>query len=213
MYEARQLKHFINRQIGQDSKKSKKLSQTRISTAMIQRYEMGPNKKRTVNIYGKDGTIKSFEECLENKVSYKKGDDRRRGTETGTAAWKDWIKDLGTGNNATQIHVVNKKWGGLGGQNDGNIVPGSQKLNSNHLNEAENKFEQICFESQNTAICNCEYLCKVEPNYGDSIDLNCGEPKKYEDPQMTVTITKERKSDDPISISKGKGLEISTPTK
>lgn len=30
---------------------------------------------------------------------------------------------------------------------------------------------------------------------------------------MTVTITKERKSDDPISISKGNGLEISTPTK
>jgi len=94
------------------------------------------------------------------------------------------------GNNATQLHVVNARWGGLGGQKDKNIVPGTPAENSHHLHEAEKKFDEACFGSTAgaTAIQDAKYECSATPHYGQLVDVSGGS-KDFPDPALTVTIT------------------------
>ena len=81
--------------------------------------------------------------CTQNSVTLDTNDSliSDNGTATGTAAWKDWLKDAHLFSNgvhaATQCHVINQNFGGLGGSADGNIHPGSQTLNQNHKNGME----------------------------------------------------------------------------
>lgn len=67
----------------------------------------------------------------------------QKGTGTsGPAPWAGRLLDNGYNSrrNATRLHVINSNFGGLGGNNDNNLHPGSQQLNKNHLTQAENYF-------------------------------------------------------------------------
>lgn len=81
--------------------------------------------------------------CTQNSVTLDTNDRlvSGNGTATGTADWKDWLKDThpfpGGAHAATQCHVINQIFGGLGGSADGNIHPGSQTLNQNHKSGME----------------------------------------------------------------------------
>lgn len=75
----------------------------------IQRFQMGPSRYRTVKLVGMRGNC-SFNECVYNSVEYKIGDGRQNGTMTQyPAAWNRWIKNTNGRNNATQLHVVNRR--------------------------------------------------------------------------------------------------------
>lgn len=68
----------------------------------------------------------------------------QKGTGTsGPAPWAGRLLDNGYNSrrNATRLHVINSNFGGLGGNNDNNLHPGSQQLNKNHLTQAENYFK------------------------------------------------------------------------
>jgi len=145
---------------------------------------------RDVTVKGKNKSV-SFEECSYNSVEYKKNDPKNdEGTGTGTADWAGWLTSNSTKNNATQMHVVNRRWGGKGGAKDGNIFPGSPAENSHHLHEAEHKFDEVCFggTSGKTAIANCKYECSATPVYGQTVDVSNGD-KAVADAKVSVTIT------------------------
>jgi len=163
------------------------------STA-IQRYAMGTGTNRTVTVTGSSKS-RSFQECTYNWVEYKSG-DKIAGTGTPTttpAAWATWLVNQSNGNNATQLHVVNKRWGGLGGTGDGNIVPGTPAENSHHLHQGERDFDLACFGTKSpgssaTAQQYAKYECTVAPAYGTAINVSGG-PVDVADPAMSVKIT------------------------
>jgi len=164
------------------------------SEETIQRYSLGIGKTRNVTVSGKAKT-KTFEECYYNFVEYKLGDPRgSNGTGTKSpAAWAGWLVNKKNGNNATQLHVVNQRWGGLGGSDDKNIVPGTPAENSHHLHEAEKKFDLACFGTTSpgpnaTAIQDAKYECLVTPTYGQNVDVSTGSVDTG-DPQINVNIT------------------------
>jgi hypothetical protein len=134
----------------------------------IQLYQY--KKGNTMNITLNSGTTnnsKTFEICTGNQVSYDKGDQRRMGTGTGKADWQGWLIDTGTSNNATQLHVVNQEWGGLGGTADGNIGPGSQQLNGYHKGP-EAKYKNL-FDKNGIAKYDMTYDCIFDYNKGDGL--------------------------------------------
>ena len=68
-----------------------------------------------------------------------------KGTGTsGKAPWAGRLLDQGyqKPRNATRLHVINSNFGGPGGTYEGNLHPGSQRLNKNDLDYAENKFKE-----------------------------------------------------------------------
>lgn len=155
----------------------------------IQRFQMGPSRYRTVNLVGMRENC-NFNECVYNSVEYRIGDIRRNGTMTQSpAAWNRWIKNTTGGNNATQLHVVNRRWGGLGGREQNNIIPGSPTLNSNHYNQAEKFFDTYCFGNfGNVALHNCRYECFATPNYANNLNVT-NIQMRCNDPNIKVTIT------------------------
>jgi hypothetical protein len=154
---------------------------------IIQRYTYQAGTTRTVKVSGATKS-RSFEECTKNSVEFSKGDKKPdTGTTTGTAAWADWLKNQTNSNNATQLHVVNRRWGGLGGSGDKNIVPGTPAVNSHHLHEAEVEFDK-CFDSSHKAINNCKYVCSATPAYGTAVDVSSGDVH-HNDPAISVAIT------------------------
>lgn len=157
------------------------------SEGVIQRYTYGKGATRNVTVTGANGTRK-FEECYYNFVEYKKGEKKQHGSGTkAPASWAGWVKNQGNGNNASQLHVVNARWGGLGGQNDGNIIPGSPAENSHHLHQGEKKFDD-CFDGGNAAIDDCKYECLATPAYGTAVDVSKG-AINVNDPTLSVYIT------------------------
>jgi hypothetical protein len=164
------------------------------ASAAIQRYAIGSGANRTVTVTG-NSKSKSFQECTYNWVEYKSGDKiASTGTATTSpAAWATWLVNQGNGNNATQLHVVNRRWGGLGGTGDGNIVPGTPAENSHHLHGGESEFDMACFGtthpgSSATAQQNAKYECMVTPSYGTAVDVKAG-AVNVADPTMVVRIT------------------------
>ena len=153
----------------------------------VQRYKYQSGKTTSITLAG--GTSnknKTFEICMSNRVEYKKGDVRQTGTDTGTASWKGWLIDSGTANNATQLHVVNQEWGGLGGAGDGNVGPGSQKLNGQHKGP-EYKYKNLF--RQGKADYDMTYECKF--GYGDLLNYNnqtITNPVQIADPTIYVEI-------------------------
>lgn len=139
-----------------------------INTDPIQLYQY--NRGNTLNITLNSGTSnnsKTFEICTGNQVSYDKGDQRRMGTGTGKADWQGWLIDNGTSNNATQLHVVNQEWGGLGGIADGNIGPGSQQLNGHHKGP-ETKYKNL-FNKNGVAQYDMTYDCRFDYSSGNGL--------------------------------------------
>ncbi|MDH4473320.1 MAG: DUF4157 domain-containing protein [Fluviicola sp.] len=155
---------------------------------LIQRYAYGHGTTRTVTVKGAKASH-SFEECTYNSVTFNKGDAKpNTGTITKSpASWAYWLTNKKGGRNATQLHVVNKRWGGKGEQDQKNIVPGTPAENSHHLHQAEVEFDK-CFDGSDKAINNCKYECTVAPKYGTNVDVSLGD-KDYGDPTISVDIT------------------------
>lgn len=131
----------------------------------VQRYKYQAGDVQTVTLLG--GTSKKskqFEICKYNSVTYNKGDSKQQGTGTSGADWAGWLKDNGTGHNATQLHVVNQEWGGCGGAKEGNIGPGSQRLNGKHKGP-ENMFKNL-FNGGGKANYDMTYKCSFNYNGG-----------------------------------------------
>lgn len=180
----------------------------------IQMYTLGTGNTRTVNIKGKNNNC-SFEECTYNYIEYNKGDKRQQGTGTSNpASWAGWLVNRGRTRNATQLHVVNNRWGGLGGQSDKNIVPGSPGENSHHYHQAEFFFDEYCFggSTGQTALHNCKYECWATPNYATSIDVSKG-PIDFNDPTIFVKMTDENGSIQNYSPLNGTGLTVGDGSK
>ncbi|HEY8027583.1 MAG TPA: hypothetical protein VIF60_23790 [Burkholderiaceae bacterium] len=159
------------------------------STAPVQRYAIGTGATRNVTVTGANGS-KTFEECTSNWVKYNAGDAMSTdgSTTKSPAAWANWLVNKKGGRNATQLHVVNARWGGPGGQDDKNIVPGTPAENSHHLHEGEKKFDADCFSDTKTAQETATYTCTATPSYGNAIDVSGGS-KDFADPTLTVSIT------------------------
>ena len=154
---------------------------------VIQQYSYNSGTIRTVKVTGNNGE-NTFDECTKNTVTYNKGEAKQDGTITGEADWAGWlVNQANTARNATQLHVVNKRWGGKGGAKDGNIVPGSPAANSYHLHDAEKEFDK-CFDGNDKAKENCSYECTATPAYGQNIDVKGG-VKNFNDPTLQVKIT------------------------
>jgi hypothetical protein len=106
------------------------------------------------------------------------------------------------------MHVVNARWGGEGGKDDGNIFPGSPAENSHHLHEAEKVFDKVCFGGSNgtTALVDCKYECKAAPDYTKNVDVTMGDVD-VEDPTVTVKIDDlTNKKQEAITVKDGTGL-------
>ncbi len=177
-------------------------------TPPVQLYSYGSPTNRNVTVTGKKGS-KTFEECTYNKVEYKANDAKKDGTATSTPAnWADWLTNNDNTNNATQLHVVNKRWGGLGGQDEKNIVPGSPKVNSHHLHEAEKKFDETCFggSAGQKALQDTTYECTATPDYGTAIDVKNG-PEVKKDPALKIKISTSKGSES-IDVSSGGGVSF-----
>ncbi len=170
---------------------SRSTASTTSSEPIAQLAKVGTGSTRNVTIKGKNDD-KDFEECKYNYVQYNKGDAKIAGTGTKSPAnWAKWVTNKKGGRNASQLHVVNKRWGGLGGQNDKNIVPGSPKENSLHLHNAEKIFDTVAFGGKGAnAITNATYECWAKPSYGSSVDLSGGTASQdFTDPTLLVKIT------------------------
>ena len=167
--------------------KVEKLNRSSTAQAkLVQLYTYGPGNTRIVVVNGA-GSKKKFEECTYNFVEFNKGEKLpSTGTATGKASWKDLLVNVKGGNNASQLHVVNKRWGGKGGADEKNIVPGSPAENSHHLHEAEKKFDD-CFIG-NVAKDNCKYECWAVPEYNSCVNVSAGD-LEFGDPTIKVRIT------------------------
>jgi hypothetical protein len=134
----------------------------------IQLYSYKAGAINKVTVTGSAGTQKTFNETTANSVSYTAGEKcaQSGGTATGTAEWSGVVIDAGTGNAATQMHIVNKDWGGGGGHSDGNIFPGSQSLNGHHKVQ-ENAFRKLFTGANSTAPVDMTYTCSTSGPIGD----------------------------------------------
>ncbi len=182
------------------------------NAAPIQFVTWGTPTTRKVTVTGKN-LSNTFEECTYNSIDYKAGDAKLTdGTLTGTADWADWLLNGGNRNNATQLHVVNRRWGGKGEADGKNLVPGSPGLNSHHLHEAEKKFDDVCFGGTGgaTAQQNAKYECTVVPTYGTAVDVKNGDVT-HTDPKMTVTVTTGTGAV-PYDVTPGPGLIFTDPS-
>ncbi len=173
-----------------------------------QLFSYGKGTTRKVKVTGNGTNECTFEECLSNSVEYSNGDAMHKGSRTSSPAdWAGWLTVTGKSRNATQMHVVNARWGGEGGQKDGNIFPGSPAENSHHLHEGEKKFDEICFNDGTTAIGDYKYECTAAPDYGTAVDVSKG-PVAVKDPTVKVKITdtKTGKLELAATIGDGGGL-------
>jgi hypothetical protein len=166
-------------------------TRSKTDSVTAQLYAYGPGKTREVTVTGKNKTIK-FEECLQNSVEYKAGENARDGSVTGSPAdWADWVKNNDGTRNATQMHVVNRRWGGLGKQKEGNITPGTPAENSEHSHQVEGVFDQTAFgvakANGTAAVQGAKYVCYFEPKYGNAVDVSGGD-KVFGDPDVWATI-------------------------
>lgn len=184
------------------------------SNSPIQLYSYGPEETQEITVTGASEEV-TFTVGSKNTVSFDKGDNMDHfGSDTQRPAeWKGWIDDQGTGNAATQMHLVNAEWGGEGRRGDPNIAPGSQNLNHNHLTDAEDVFRKE-FEAdedadEGYAPQELTYTCEFEYE-NTEIDLTEEEDGEYEmdDPEITVTIDREDGTSDDLDVTPGNGIRF-----
>lgn len=175
-----------------------------------QLYSMGTGTTENVTVKGKNSNV-TFEQCRYNFVEYKSGEGKKYGSGTSSpASWAGWVKNKKGGRNATQLHVVNARWGGPGGKGDKNIVPGSPAENSHHLHEAEKKFDAVAFNNTSTAVQDAKYECWATPKYGTDVDLKGAglDHKDFGDPTLKVRITTSAGATDYPVTDGSEGLTI-----
>lgn len=125
---------------------------------------------------------------------------------SGNAPWAGVLLDNGYSfdRNATRLHVINSNFGGRGGNNEGNLHPGSQLLNKRHLDYAENKFKRLLDNPQYSG-CYLKYNCKFTWDLPHSIGF-------VPDPTINVGIGKEDVANHKykyikIKVPKGAGMQ------
>lgn len=183
------------------------------ATASLQRkcaqlYTAGTPTTKKINNKAK---TKSATICLENSVTYDKDDTKVDGTGTSTPAqWDGWIQeDYGSNLNATQMHVVNSRWGGKGDSASGNLVPGTASMNHHHTGQ-EHKFDTECFGGTNKtkAIKKCTYKCKMkDSSHFDTADAG----GKKEDPALEVVVTPDPGTAVTLDVKKGSSGGLKFP--
>ena len=197
--------------------KEHKLQQSRIvqnnkrAPSVKQLYRIGNGDNQVVTVQGLNN-VRTFQECLYNFVEYDRNDNRRIGTGTqNPALWAGCVKNAFTNRNATQLHIVNMRWGGLGGRNSGNIIPGTPALNRHHYLEAEREFDHLCFGNGNNATDNWKYECWAKPSYGRNINLLNRHSRLYKDPELNCLIRRNGHVVRDITVTKGRGLYFISP--
>ncbi|WP_234030544.1 DUF4157 domain-containing protein [Undibacterium sp. 14-3-2] len=162
------------------------------SNVLIQKYSYDPNPAEiTVNL---PKSTEKWTESISSKVTWKKGeimDPKSIGSHTvHNHGWKGLLKNQSNGNNATGLHVVNANWGGSANALDGNLVPGTPRLNGRHKtieNEVHNQFKN----NGGKAPENMSYEADVITPYDQTIDLTknkSGDEICYEDPSIKCTV-------------------------
>lgn len=144
MYEARQRKEKVSRRIDSTNGEVKqriKINGNPIQTKRTKGMSISPMKQ----IYESCPGTQNWQRCVYAEIVVPPNVTPFQGTGTsGAAPWKGLLFDSGYGTKAraaTRLHVINSNFGGFGGNNDGNLHPGSQQLNKNHLIYAEDKFK------------------------------------------------------------------------
>lgn len=162
------------------------------SNVLIQKYSYAPTPAE-ITVKHPKGTDKWIE-STGAKVSWKKGeimDPDSIGSHTvHNHGWKGLLKNQSNGNNATGLHVVNANWGGSADALDGNLVPGTPRLNGRHKtieNEVHNQFKN----NGGKAPKDMSYEADVITPYDQTIDLTknkSGDEIYYEDPSIKCTV-------------------------
>lgn len=170
-----------------------------------------------VTITGSGGKQVKFNQTATNSVSYLAGEAYAQAGGSGTttpAMWETVLRDDGTGNAATQLHIVNQEWGGSGAQAGGNIFPGSQSLNGHHKKQ-ENAFRKLFTGGGGTtAPVAMTYTCTASglPGNHTFVSGATGDVA-LSDPTVTVTVRDDTNSkillNDPVSP--GKNLKLKDP--
>ena len=123
----------------------------------------------------------------------------------GSALWKGLLFDCGYPNPraATRLHVINSNFGGLGGNECGNLHPGSQQLNKNHLIQAENDLKEKLRndELDNSTLTYISDFSNMQNviNPGDDI----------QDPQITCEVIINNETTN-LPVSGGNGMYCPT---
>ncbi len=156
-------------------------------------YQRGINQSVTLKSTKTNNKSVTFDICTFNQVHYDKGDKKQSGSATGNADWKGWLIDNGTNNNATQLHVVNMEWGGLGGAKDGNIAPGSQALNGKHKSP-EGMYKNL-FDGNDKAKADITYKCAFDKNEVAGYNgQTIGKDVPISDPDIYCSISSDDKA-------------------
>lgn len=173
-------------------------------TSQMQR---GPEKaKKTLganftcrNFFGKDIQV-----CTSCGIVIPSGKLPPKGTRTtGSAVWKGLLTDAGNGRAATRLHVINSNFGGRGENDGGNLHPGSQRLNHNHLCNGENKFKEML---KNSELDDCDLYYQCSFNWNTIV--NDG---RISDPQITCRMGPVGGGIEEMSIPCGDGMIVTEP--
>lgn len=184
--------------------------------APVQLYSYSAGTVSPVTITGSGGKKVTFNQTATNSVSYTAGEKYAQAGGSGTttpAMWDTVLRDVGTGNAATQLHIVNQEWGGSGAQDGGNIFPGSQSLNGHHKKQ-ENAFRKLFTGASGTAPVDMTYTCTASglPSNHTFVSGATGDVA-LNDPTVTVTVTDNTNSkvllNDPVSP--GRNLTLKDP--
>lgn len=143
MYEARQNKEKVSRRIDGDgmTRQRIKINGNPIQMERTQKMEITPMNQMYESCPG----TQNWKRCIHAEIVVPPNVTPYSGTGTsGVAPWKGVLFDAGYGTNAraaTRLHVINSNFGGIGDNDGGNLHPGSQRLNKNHLTYAEEHFK------------------------------------------------------------------------
>lgn len=212
MYEARQNKVPTIRVIDKITKTSMPLFKKNADKTAINRNQVlslrsqGYGTKWSLGGYQKysfNGV--PWEACTYRKIEIPPRIIPHKGTCTsGIAPWNGILLDAGyEKRNATRLHVINSNFGGRGENDFGNLHPGSQALNHNHLVEAENILKNRLKDSSD------EYKTLY---YECSFNWNRIQNGKFiEDPDINFSITSSTPGDGKNingQVTKGSGIKV-----
>lgn len=184
--------------------------------APVQLYSYNPGTVSPVTITGSGGKQVKFNQTATNSVSYLAGETYAHSGGSGTttpAMWESVLKDDGTTNAATQLHIVNEQWGGSGKQDGGNIFPGSQSLNGHHKKQ-ENAFRKLFTGANDTAPVPMTYTCSASGLPGDHTFLSGATGDvALADPTVTVTVRNDANNQQLLQqpVAAGKNLKLKDP--
>lgn len=210
MYEARENKQIKNRTIMKPVNKSKTKSCNKNIDA-FNVYQTKRNIQQEIIPYDKHYEpcpyTNNWNRCTSSTICIPPHTMPMKGSGTsGIAPWNGVLLDAGysSDRNATRLHVINSNFGGSGDNNGGNLHPGSQRLNKNHLYQAENVLKNLLSD---------ENLDNESLYYTCTFDWNPKSVYGYiEDPVITCNIGTNEESKN-FYVSQGDGMFYNKITK